>query len=158
MIGAQELLALKQRMLLGAEAAHRIAASSDQFVMYDHEQYQAVMTALLSMKADVRRLLAEHDILRSMFADRLSSFFMEEISNASGQADSEVVEAVPDTPAPQGGEQTRQDDAGAGVGVSPRRPPRKRAKRSKPRGDRGSDSEASVGVGRGDGAGEVDRD
>lgn len=135
MIAPQEMLPLKQRMLVAADAAYRIASSSEPFVMHDQEQYELVMNALLSLTADVRRLLAEHDILRGMFAEKLGAFFMEGMSDGrTGSA--EDVPRMPNNEGGDRGEAPRNDPpsvAGDVLGVPPAR---KRTRRSNPKGHR----------------------
>lgn len=65
MLTPSEYLALKTRMLLAAEAAALVCRSTDA-VRFDEEMYPLVMEALANNKSDVRRVLAESDILRHM--------------------------------------------------------------------------------------------
>lgn len=154
MITTGELMEIKLRLINAADAARLIATSPDP-VRYDQEQYAVVYTALVSLKPDIQRVLAELDVLRGMFASSVS-LFMEGQANAVPERRGDVA-AVPDAAAQPGGESERQDIEGAGVGVPASGPARKRAKRSKPRRNRESDSGAAVGVGRSDGAEQVDR-
>jgi hypothetical protein len=154
-IGQQEFMELKQRMLIAAEAAYKIAASSDPFVMHDQEQYELVITALLALKADARRLMAEHDILRGMFAEKIGAFFMEGFKDEStGRAPD--VEGVPRPESVGGGEAPRADQAGTDGAVLGVETPRKRTRRSKPRGNRAADSDVPVELERDNGAVAVD--
>lgn len=133
MIGNEELLQLKQRLMVGAAAAERLAkATSDVFL--DAPEYEVVMESLAAMKTDVRRLLAEHDILRGMFAERLGSFLMEEIADAKRGGD---VAGVPAQPAGASGEGEREVEPVAGSGVPAGGVRRRRAKRSKSSADTG---------------------
>lgn len=142
MIAPQELLEIKERLLIGADAARKIAGSGDEFVMYEQEQYEIVVSALLAMKADVQRVLAELDILRGMFSEKLAGFF--HIASNGGMADGDAgdgqvdVAAVPVAEDQRRGEEVRPDDAGAGSGVPPERPVRKRGRRPKPATDTAS--------------------
>lgn len=154
MITNGELMDLKLRMITAADAARQIATSPNP-VLYDQEHYAAVYAALVSLKPDLQRVLAELDVLRGMFASSVS-LFMEGQANAVPERRGDVA-AVPDPATQQGGEGERQDIEGAGVGVPPSGPARKRAKRSQPRRNRKSDSGAAVGVGRSDGEASVDR-
>lgn len=155
MIATDELLKLKQRMLIGADAAYQIASTSDQFVMHDHEQFELVIGSMIALKSDVRRLLAEHDILRGMFAEKLGAFFMEGIGDGrTGSA--AVVRVVPGGEGVGGGAETRDVSAGTDGPVLPSGPARKRAKRSATRRNRQGDGEVQSGVGRGDREVEVD--
>jgi hypothetical protein len=65
MLTANEYMAIKGRMLLAAEAAGLIARTQDD-VRFDDETYPLVLNALTNNKDDVRRILAECDILRHM--------------------------------------------------------------------------------------------
>lgn len=154
MITNGELMDLKLRMITAADAARQIATSPNP-VLYDQEHYAAVYAALVSLKPDLQRVLAELDVLRGMFASSVS-LFMEGQANAVPERRGDVA-AVPDAATQPGGEGERQDIEGAGVGVPASGPARKRAKRSKPRRNRESDGGAAVGVGRTDGAEQVDR-
>jgi hypothetical protein len=127
MLGNDELIQLKQRLMVGAAAAERLAkATSDVFL--DAPEYEVVMESLAAMKVDVRRLLAEHDILRGMFAERLGSFLMEEIADAKRGGD---VASLSAQPTGTGGESERQVEPSTGVGVPEGRVRRRRSKRSK---------------------------
>lgn len=154
MITTGELMDLKLRILLAADAARQIATSPDP-VLYDQEQYAAVYAALVSLKPDIQRVLAELDVLRGMFASSVS-LFMEGQANGLPERRADVA-GVPEATDSQGCEGERQDSSRAGVGVQACGPARKRAKRSQPRRNRKSDAVTEVGVGRDDGAESVDR-
>lgn len=136
MIAPQELLEMKQRLLIGADAARKIAGSGDEFVMYEQEQYEIVVAALLAMKTDVLRVLAELDILRGMFSEKLAGFF--HVASKEGVSDGDAgdgrvdVAAVPVAEGQRGSEEVRPNDASAGSGVPAERPVRKRGRRPKP--------------------------
>lgn len=154
MIAPQEMLAIKQRMLIAADAAYKIASTSDQFVMHDPEQFELVINSLLALKDDVRRLMAEHDILRGMFAEKLSAFFMEVTDGSTGCA--EVVQGVPGHEGGDRGAAPRDDapsPAGPVLGVPAAR---KRTRRSNPRRNRKGDSDVPVELERGNGEVAVD--
>lgn len=157
MISPQEMNDLRRRMLIGAEAAHKIASSSDQFVLYDQEQYELVVQALLSLRADCRRLLAEHDILRAMFAEKLGAFFMEGITNGNASDSGKPVAEVPRPEGVGSGEAVREDDAGTTSRVPAKRASRKRAQRPKPSGDQAGDGHVPQALGSPDGGSPVDR-
>ena len=155
MIAPNEMLAMKQRMLIAADAAHKIASTSDQFVMHDQEQFELVIGSLLALKADVRRLMAEHDILRGMFAEKLSAFFMEEVSHGSTGC-AETVQGVPGHEGGDSGEASRDDapiPAGPVLRVSNAR---KRTGRSNTKRHRKGNSSVPVELERGDGEVAVD--
>lgn len=156
MIAPQELMELKARILKGAGAAGKIASSTEPLVYEDEEEFARVYTALTSLHGDVVRVLAELDVLRGMFAERLSNFFMEGMANglADGRGD---VAAVPDKEGQGGGESERQDAAGVGSGVPKGRAARKRAAGSKPRRNRKGDGGAAEPVGSADGTQSMDR-
>lgn len=148
MIAPKELLDMKQRMLIAADAAQLMASTSEEVVRFDEEQYGLVLQAFTSLKTDVRRVLAELDILRGMFSEKLGAFFQEVVTNAGdGQTD---VGAVPNGEVVGGGEEVRKDEAAVAGGVPAKRAPRKRTRRPKPSGDTGSDSPSEDAVGRGD--------
>lgn len=158
MISSSELLLLKGRLLTAATAARKIASSPDP-VLYDEEQYEAVYTALMSIDQDLRRVLAELDVLRGMFYSGVSLFLSEEMkSNGNG---------VPGTGGDVGAVQVEADRGGspaeppvgegADGGVPESRPVRKRTKRSKPRRDPAGNGVLPEPVGSGDRAGQVDR-
>ena len=156
MIPPEELVLIKQRLITAADAAGRIATSGDQFVLYDEEEYRAVVQALVAAREDVLRVFAELDVLRGMFAQRLTDFFMEGIRHGNASDGPESVEPVPAEPDQRRGEEVREIDAGTGSGVPAGRPPRKRAKGPKPRRNKAGDGEVQSPVGRDDGASEVD--
>lgn len=139
MIAPQELLEIKQRLLIGAEAAGKVAGSNEPFVMYDQEQYEIVVAAMVAMKRDALRVLAELDILRGMFSEKLAGFF--HVASKEGQVDGDAgdgrvdVAAVPVAEDQRSGPEVRPDDAGSGSGVPAERPVRKRGRRPKPRSD-----------------------
>jgi hypothetical protein len=154
-IAQQEFMELKQRMLIAADAAYRIASTSDPFVLHDQEQYELVINALLALKADARRLMADHDILRGMFSERIGAFFMEVTKDASTGCASDV-EGVPRPEDLGGGEAARADQAGADGPVLGVPTPRKRTRRSKPRGNRAADGDVQSQLERGNGAVSLD--
>lgn len=152
MIAAEELMSMKQRMLIAADAAYRIASTSEQFVMHDQEQYELVIGSLVALKSDVRRLMAEHDILRGMFSEKLSSFLTEGFANERPAA----VCGVPTGESVSRCETPRPDEAAVDEPVREERPARKRAKRSNARRNRKGDGEVQGELGSGNGAVAVD--
>jgi hypothetical protein len=148
MIAPQELMALKARLLKGSDAAGKIASSSDPLVYEDEEEFAQVYQALIALKSDVVRVLAELDVLRGMFSERLSSFFME-VANGVAVSRGDVA-AVPAPEAGVGGEGERQEPAGSSGGVPKSRVRRQRATGSKPRRNRKSDRGAEEPVGSSD--------
>lgn len=154
MIPADELLEIKSRLLTGADAAYRIATSTGP-VRYDHEEYVAVDTALLSLKRDISRVLAELDVLRGVFHTGVSMFLMEGANGRVPDAGGDVV-AVPAPEAGGCGEGEQSNRQGTDGGVSESGVPGKRAKRSKSRRHRKADPAVSEPVGPRDGEGAVD--
>ncbi len=142
------LTQIKQRLLLGAESARRIATTDEPFLLHDEETYRAVAISLARMPDDIRLVLAELDILRGMFSERLASFFQQAVNgvNANGNSGSDVG-AVPDAPDTDSGTQERANDEGTDSGVPAARPVRKRKGRSKSRGNTEGVSGDSVEVG-----------
>lgn len=158
MISVQELLELKSRLVIGADAARKIASSTDP-ILYDQEQYERVYSALMSMSQDLGRILAELDVLRGMFYSGVSLFLASEMTTHGNgvPATRGNVESVPAPEAGGGGKGKPEDTAGIDGGVPAGRPARKRTKRPKPSRDKGGDGVLPVAVGSGDGAAEVDR-
>lgn len=157
MISAPEMLLIKSRLMQGADAARKIATSTDP-VFYDQEQYERVYTALVSMSQDLGRVLAELDVLRGMFYSGVSLFLASEMNhggNGMPDAGRDVV-AVPDAQDRVSGEGEPAVSEGTDGGVPAGRLPRKRAKRSKPRRDPAGDGVLPVEVGQRDGSSEVD--
>jgi len=120
MIDALEYIQLRQRVLIAAEAAHRIASSPHQTVFYDEEMFGLVMDAMLNLKTDIRKLVAECQILRGEISER-------------------IVPVMGTVPAPESqpcsaGE--RLHDAGPPVGVPASGPDGARGSRPQPRGNK----------------------
>lgn len=156
MISAAELILIKRRLLLAADAAYRIATSAEP-VRYEQEEYEAVYASLVSVRQDTARVLAELDVLRGMFHTNVSMWLMEDAANVKGvPVAGGDVGAVPAPEAGRSGEGEPAQRAGADGGIPSGRVPRKRAKRSKPRRDPGADGSLPASVGSGDGAGAVD--
>lgn len=158
MISTQDLLAIKSRLVIGADAAKKIASSADP-VFYDQEQYERVYGALMSMGQDLSRVLAELDVLRGMFYSGVSLFLASEMSaHGNGMpVTGGDVGAVPAQEAGGSGEGEPPVSKGADGGVQKGGVSRKRTKRSKPRRDTAGDGVLPVEVGSGDGAAAVDR-
>lgn len=159
MISAKELLELKNRMLLAADAANHLANSDGEFLELNEEQFMVVHEAMVSLRSDCARVLAELDVLRGMFMERLGMFFMEGSDEGDGKRVSGggTVDAVPDRKDVGGGEASRDDDAAVGGGLHRGRAARKPRKRSKPKRDRGADGDHSGSVDAGAGACQMDR-
>ena len=159
MIAAQELLKIKNRMLLAADASKHLANSDGEFLELNEEQYVVVHEALVSLGSDCAQVLAELDVLRGMFHERLGLFFMEESNagNGSQRDGGGTLVAVPEREDVSGGEAPRDDEAADGGRLHRSRAARKPRKRSKPKRDRGEDGVDSCGLDASTGACEVDR-
>lgn len=142
MITPDELIDMKQRIVVGVEAAHRIASTDEPFVFYDRDEYEATVGALLSLRDDVTQVLAELDILRGMFSERLSAFFQRAMKGVTPDATSGVsashVADVPSVANPEGGSEVRTVDEAVDGGVQAERPVRKRGRRPKSKRDTGT--------------------
>jgi len=121
MIDAAEYIQLRQRVLIAAEAAHRIASSPHQTVFYDQEMFALVMDAMLNLKTDIRKLVAECQILRGEISERLVPVMG-------------TVPAPEDQPSSKG---ERLHDASPSVGVPASGPDGTGTGRPKPRGNKG---------------------
>ena len=94
MLQPNDYVAIKQRVLLAAEVANRVANSPDT-VRFDQETYLVVQDAMARNRDDILALLTELDILRSAVgADLFPS---------SGSADERGGSQVPDDNAGHGG-------------------------------------------------------
>jgi hypothetical protein len=108
----QELLEIKARMLLAAEAAHQIVSSANPLEL-DEPTFALVTQALVALRADARAVLAEVDILRGMVTGSFDTLFKEASEHGrsadvagGGKAEVEV-----------GGAGERPDAAGTGGDV-----------------------------------------
>lgn len=153
MIGTNELMAIKARLLVAGEAARRIVESNDQRILYDEDTYWKVHIALAALTTDVSALLTEIDTLRALFVDRVTEFFGnggldDAITSSSGDGeDSRAdVAGVPDRDSVDSSAEERPDEAAVSSPVPAKRPPRRRKPRSQPSGDTPSlpSTEASV--------------
>jgi hypothetical protein len=118
MIDAAEYLQLRQRVLIAAEAAYRIAASPHQVVFWELDEYELVLQAMLSLKTDIRRLVAECQILRG---------------ENDGVVSVRIVGGVPAGTDHPGGREERLFDAATTVGVPASGPDGPGEGRPKPR-------------------------
>lgn len=159
MISAKELLELKNRMLLAADAANHLANSDGEFLELDEEQFVVVHEAMVSLRSDCARVLAELDVLRGMFMERLGLFFMEgsDEGDGSGRSGGRTVEPVPEREDVGGGEASRNDDAADGGRLHRGRAARKPRKRSKPKRDSRADGVDSGDLDASAGACQMDR-
>lgn len=130
MISPAEMIVIKNRLMMSADIAHRIATKQEDMLLSPHD-YQIAMAALAALPSDVNRLLAEVDVLRGMFAERVTNF-MEGLAN--GVTDRHV-DSLPERAAGQSGKEEQPEQQGADCGVPAGRPRRRRATRSKSRRD-----------------------
>lgn len=163
MISQAELLLIKERMLIAAEAARHIVTSSDT-VRYEEAEYWRVRLALSALESDVASVLAELDTLRGLFVERVNEFFGQEgfgnaITSGSGdrENDRHTVAGVPDGADVGSGVSPQPDNAATGSPAPAKRAYRRRKPRSKPAGDQAGVSEVSASVDEGTGDGEVGR-
>jgi hypothetical protein len=156
MISTHDLLEIKSRLIVGADAARKIASSTDP-VFYDQEQYERVYAALVSMSQDLGRILAELDVLRGMFYSGVSLFLASEMNGNGLPKPVGNVESVPAQEAGSGSQGEPPVGKGTDGGVSASGPTGKRSKRSKPRRNKAGHGVLPVEVGSSDGAAEVDR-
>jgi hypothetical protein len=136
MISHNELLQIKERMLIAAEAARAMVEASDPAaVRYDQTQYWQVHMAFSRLHQDVTVVMAELDTLRAMFVDKVHQFFGVEDFNSEVQNDAVPVAGVPDALDVGGGAETRDDTPVLSEPATAGRTRRRRAKSAKPRGD-----------------------
>lgn len=154
MIAPDELIDIKNRLLVGAEVARKMASTEESLVFYDQQQYEIVVSALSAMTEDINRVLAELDILRGMFSERLTSFFQQATKGVDAdvpeRVDPNPVEVLPAVPDTGSGEEVRKVNKRAARGVQAERPVRKRGRRSKSASHQGAVQGDSTGLGRED--------
>ena len=131
MLTGHQLLELKGRMLLAAEAAARL--TGDEPLELDAETHELVSKSLLALREDARALFVEVDILRGMATGEFDSLF----GVASHGRDSSV-ERVQQEEVVGSGSGERAVEAGASGTVRHERPDgeaasRPRAKRNRRR-------------------------
>lgn len=151
MLTVSEYLELKSRMLLASEAAGLISRSNDT-VRFDEEMYPRVLAAMAANRDDVRKLLAECDILRNGFQQ---SIFPTPDSTAGAKHASDAVpdnsgtvEPVQDASDETDRSEVQPDDAGTGGPVPAKRASQRRKPRSKPGRNRKGEAADSAAVGR----------
>lgn len=116
MLSTNRLVAIKGRMLLAAETAHRVANGQGEPIELADGEYQTVMASMLSLRDDVREVLAEIDILRGMVTGNYDHLFVKEDSNDNDEG-SGTVGATGDEASERGGEGEPPDDSGSGGNV-----------------------------------------
>lgn len=156
MLTVTDYLELKSRMLLAAEAAALIARSDDT-VRFDEEMYPRVLAALAANKDDVRKILAECDILRNLSQQSLfpTKASMAGATDAGSRVpdDARTVDSVQVAPDEAGRKEVQPDDAADGGPVSAKRATKRRKPRSKSGGDRAGEAADSAALGRTDAEG-----
>lgn len=141
MIDPKELVELKQRILLAAEVNIHLANSDGEFMELEPEQYEIVYEAMTSLKEDSTRVLAELDVLRGMFADRVGAFFMEFANGAGvhGGHGGSTLAGVPEGKDLSSGEEARpvatEGGGGTGRGGDSRKPRKRSNARRNRKGD-----------------------
>jgi len=142
MITAEQMVQIKERVLTAAAAARQIAGAPEQFVLYDQEEYERVMRALLSLHEDLSTLLAEHDLLRVMFAERVAAFLspvMEVVGHGDADDGAQPVGEGATQPSGGSGEAAQPDDSVPAGDVPAKRARRRGRRGPKPKGDRPAD-------------------
>lgn len=135
MISHNELLAIKERMVVAGEAARAMVESSDPTaVRYEESEYWRVHIALSHLHRDVAVVLAELDTLRGMFVDKVNEFFTGDFTNEI-PVSSQPVARVPDALDERGSGEARDDSPVPSEPAPAGRIRRRRAKGAKPRGD-----------------------
>ena len=130
MLTVRDLLEIKGRMLLAAEAAQQIIKSEEPLEL-DAETYSLVQAALLSLRDDARKVLAEVDILRGMVTGSFDTLFKEAEHGRSGD-----VVTVEQQEAGGGGSGERSDSAETGGDVRPSGADGEETERPKPKRNR----------------------
>ena len=157
MLTQHELLALKSRMLLAAETAHRVMNMQGAPLQLDEETYQIVAAAMLSLKDDVRSVLAEVDILRGMTIGDFGTLFtpqgMEGMHEHGRSAD---VAATGEQEAVAGSDGERTDAAEPSGSVRSGGPDGENTSGPRPKRNRRRRSRDQSGVESGGGDGAVD--
>lgn len=137
MISENELLAVKARLLLAADAANLIVSSPGPApVRFTEDQYWRVHEALSQMKNDLTGVLTELDTLRALFVDSVHEFFEATVTNEI-PISTNALEGM-SVGESRGGSETPRDDAAisgepAPAGGANRK---RRAKGTKPRRDK----------------------
>jgi len=141
MLSVNQLLSIKSRMLLAAETAERVANNQGEPVELNEEEYQIVMSSLLSLKSDARAVLAEVDILRGMITGSYEHLFLKEEEEDEDVGNN--VEAVEQQESEPSSEGEQLEPAATGSPVRPRRSNRKKSTRSKSTRNKGASKKDS---------------
>lgn len=153
MISNNELLAIKERLLVSADAARRMVESNEPTIRYDEQEYWRVHIAFAALRNDVTAVLTELDTLRAMFVERVNDFLAGgglndavAVGSRDRQDAGEVVAGVPDGVGDGGSETPPTDPSTVSSPVPAKRPYRRRKPRSQPEGDTASLPSAPEGV------------
>ena len=142
MIGNNDLLQIKERLLVSANAARRMVESNEPTIRYDEQEYWRVHIAFASLQSDVTAVLTELDTLRAMFLDRVNEFLSggglnNAVSSSTGNSQDagEVVAGVPVGVSGDSGAPAQPDTPSPSSPVPAKRTYRRRKPRSEPAGD-----------------------
>lgn len=145
MISNNDLLQIKERLLVSASAARRMVESNEPTIRYDEQEYWRVHIAFSAMQSDVTAVLTELDTLRAMFLDRVNEFLAggglnNAVSSSPGnqQDAGEVVAGVPTGVGGDSGPSPQPDSPAVSGPVPAKRPYRRRKPRAEPAGDTAS--------------------
>lgn len=156
MISAGDLMSIKRRMLMAAEINQYLATSDGEFLELDEETFTAANQAMKALRDDCQRVFGELDVLRGMFAERVSAFLTEGLADgvknerAAVSDDPRTVADVRDTPVQGGGGSVRDDEAATGGPVRAGGPDGERKERPKSRRNRRKGGMDQEQVGRSD--------
>lgn len=126
MISESELIAVKARLMLAADAANLIVSSPGPSpVRFTEEQYWRVHESLSRMRDDLASVLSELDTLRAMFVDSVHEFFEAKVTNEI-PVSTIALAPVPNGEDRDGGEAPRHDEAVPSEPAPARRAYRKR--------------------------------
>lgn len=155
MISHNDLLAIKERLFVAAQAARAMVEAADPTVVrYDETEYWRVHIALAHLHNDVSAVLAELDTLRGLFVEKVNQFFTGDFTNEIPVSHNAVA-GVPDALDVGSGGEARHDEAVPSEPAPAGRVRRRRAKGAKPRGDSAGVPVASEGVDPGTAAAEM---
>lgn len=149
MISNNDLLQIKQRLLVSAAAASRMVTTNEPTIRYDEQEYWLVHTAFAAMHSDVTAVLSELDTLRAMFLDRVNEFLAggglhNAVSSSAGnQQDAGEALAGVSVGVSGGSGEASQPDAPA---VSSPVPAKRAYRRRKPRAEPARDSASVPGT------------
>lgn len=126
MISETELIAVKARLMLAADAANLIVSSPGPApVKFTEEQYWRVHESLSRMRDDLAAVLSELDTLRALFVDSVHEFFGAKVTDEI-PISTIAVAAMSDGEDRNGGETPRDDAAVPSEPAPARRAYRKR--------------------------------